>query len=718
MTIKPNLDRRATLGLMASAAALPALDAVMGLSAAEAAVKAVSPYGYLIDPWAGGYGGVPAFDKVKIADFEPAILKAMDLNRAELKAITSNKAAPDFENTIVTLELSGLALNRTLTVYSIWDGSLSSPEFQKVSEKMSPVLAAFDDEVTQNKELFARVKAVYDKKDSLKLTPEQDRLLWRTYTGFVRSGAALSAEAKTRIAAINSELASLYDKFSANQLHDEEQVTLLTKDDLAGLKDGFIASAATRAKEMGKEGQYAFANTRSAMEPFLTNSTNRAMRQKIYTAFIMRGDNPGEYDNKPLISKILKLRFERAQLLGFKTHAHWRLENAMAKNPDNAMALMESVWPAAVNRVHEEVADMQALADSEKAGITIAPWDYRFYAEKVRKARYDFDDNALKPYMQLEKLREGMFWAAGKMYGFVFEKVEGIPVFHADVTTYKVTKGGKVIGLWYFDPYARAGKRSGAWMDAYRAQSRIHGKEVITIVSNNSNFIKPVAGEVTLISWDDAETLFHEFGHAIHGLSANCTYISLSGTSVARDFVEFPSQINEHWLKTPEVLTQFCLHYKTGEPIPQALIDKLNKADKFNQGFKTVEYLSAALIDMKLHLAGGADIDPARFEKEELDKLGMPKEIVMRHRTPQFGHVFSGDGYSAGYYSYLWSDSLVADVVEHFWAKGGPFVGDTAALFQKQILSVGNTIDPAIAYRNFMGRDVDTKALMRDRGFA
>ena len=534
----------------------------------------------------------------------------------------------------------------------------------------------------------------------------------------MRSGADLDETKKKRLGDINTELATLFNKFQANQLHDEEQVTLIGAGDLDGLPDGFVKSAAARAKSLGHEGKYAVANTRSAMEPFTTFSTRRDLREKVWREYIMRGDNTGEHDNKPIISKILKLRFERAQLLGYATHAHWRLEQAMAKTPENAMKLMESVWPAAVKRVHEEVADMQALADSEKAGITIAPWDYRFYAEKVRKAKYDLDEAALKPYLQLEKLREGMFWAAGQMYGFSFEKIGGLPVFHPDVTTYKVMRDGKVIGLWYFDPYARPGKQSGAWMNAYREQSRVHGHEVITIVSNNANFIKPAPGEPLLVSWDDATTMFHEFGHALHGLNSNCTYTGLSGTNVARDFVEFPSQINEHWLPTPEVLNRFCLHYKTNEPMPAALIEKVNRAAKFNEGFKTVEYLSAALIDMKLHLAGGADIDAANFEKEELDKLGMPKEIVMRHRTPQFGHVFSGDGYSAGYYSYLWSDSLVADVVEHFEAHGGPFKGDSAARFRKTILSVGNTVDPAKAFHNFMGRDVDTQALMRQRGFA
>jgi peptidyl-dipeptidase Dcp len=344
----------------------------------------------------------------------------------------------------------------------------------------------------------------------------------------------------------------------------------------------------------------------------------------------------------------------------------------MAKTPESAMGLMEAVWKPAIAQVAIDVAAMQAIVDSEKGGFKIEPWDYRYYAEKVRKAKYDLDMNEVKPYMQLDKLREAMFWASGEVYGFQYQKVEGLPVYHEDITVYEVTRGGKHVGLWYFDPYAREGKRSGAWMNAYRTQERFKG-EITTIVSNNSNFIKGAPGEPVLISWDDATTLFHEFGHAIHGLNANATYPTVSGTNVARDYVEFPSQLNEHWLPTPQVLSKFCVHYKTGEPIPQALVDKIKAAGTFNQGFDTTEYLASALIDMKLHLAGDVDIDPDTFEREELTKLGMPKEIVMRHRTPQFGHVFSGDGYSAGYYSYLWADTLTADVAEAFKEAPGGF---------------------------------------------
>jgi peptidyl-dipeptidase Dcp len=460
------------------------------------------------------------------------------------------------------------------------------------------------------------------------------------------------------------------------------------------------------------------ANTRSSFDPFLTYATRRDLREKVWRMFVNRGDNGDKNDNNAIISEVLQLRAERAKLLGFPTHAHWRLENAMAKTPERAMELMEAVWKPAVARVKEEVADMQALADKEGAKLTIEPWDYRFYMEKVRKAKYDLDQNEIKPYLQLEKLREGMFWVAGELFGFNFTPVSNVPVYHPDVKVWEVTdkSSGRHIGLWYFDPYAREGKRSGAWMNAYRDQQRMD-KEITTIVSNNSNFVKGKPNEPVLISWDDAVTLFHEFGHALHGLSSNVTYPSLSGTNVARDYVEFPSQLLEHWLSTPEVLQKFALHYETGKPIPQGLVDKINQAATFNQGFATVEYLASALVDMKLHLAGSQKIDADKFERETLAQLGMPREIVMRHRTPQFGHVFSGDGYSAGYYSYLWSDVITADAFGAFTEGKGAYDKAVAQKLVQNIFSVGNTLDPADAYRKFRGRDPEVSALMKKRGF-
>jgi peptidyl-dipeptidase Dcp len=671
----------------------------------------------MLAKWTGPYGGVPAFDKVKVSDFKPALEAAMAKNLAEIDAITANPAAPNFDNTIAALEDSGRTLSDLYCYYGIWGSNMSSPEFQAVETEMDPKLSAFQDKITQNAALFKRIEAVYNSPDKAKLTPEQQRVLWIYYTNFVRAGAKLSPEAKARVGAINTELAGLFTKFSQNLLADENTYIELTEADLVGLPDSLKANAASNAEQRKLSGKHIIVNTRSSVDPYLTYSPVRATREKVWKAFVNRGDNGNATDNNAIIAKILKLRVERAKLLGFKTHAHWRLENSMAKTPENAMGLMEAVWTPAIAQVAIDVAAMQGIVDSEKGGFKIEPWDYRFYAEKVRKAKYDLDMNEVKPYMQLDKLREGMFWAAGQLYGFEFKKIDGVPVYQEDMTVYEVTRGGKHVGLWYFDPYAREGKRSGAWMNAYRTQERFKG-EITTIVSNNSNFIKGKPGEPVLISWDDATTLFHEFGHAIHGLNANATYPSVSGTNVARDYVEFPSQLNEHWLPTPQVLNQFATHYQTGKPIPQALVDKIKAADKFNQGFDTTEYLASALIDMKLHLAGDVDIDPDKFEREELAKLNMPKEIVMRHRTPQFGHVFSSDGYSAGYYSYLWADTLTADVAEAFQeAPGGFYDKPTAKRLYETIMSKGNSVDPVDQFRAFRGRDVKIGALMRDRGF-
>lgn len=696
---------------LASAAAT---GAAVALNPSFAMAQATNP---LLQKWTGPYGGVPAFDKVKVADFKPALEAAMAKNLAEIDAITANKAAPTFDNTIGALEDAGRTLNDVSTYYYIWGSNMSTPDFQAVEEVMDPALSAHGDKVTQNAALFARIEAVYNSPAKAKLTPEQQRVLWIYYTNFVRAGAKLSPAAKTRVGAINTELAGLYTKFSQNLLADENTWIELTDADLAGLPEGLKAAAASNAESRKLPGKFIVVNTRSSVDPFLTESPVRAAREKVWRAFVNRGDNGGATDNNVIIAKILKLRVERAKLLGYKTHAHWRLENAMAKTPENAMALMEAVWQPAIAQVAIDVADMQAIIDKEGGGFKLEPWDYRFYAEKVRKAKYDLDMNEVKPYLQLDKLREGMFWASGQLYGFEYKKLEGIPVYHEDITVYEVTRAGKHVGLWYFDPYARPGKRSGAWMNAYRTQERFKG-EITTIVSNNSNFIKGKPGEPLLISWDDATTLFHEFGHAIHGLNANATYPSVSGTNVARDYVEFPSQLNEHWLPTKEVLNQFALHYQTGKPIPQALVDKIEAAGKFGEGFGTTEYLASALIDMKLHLAGDVDIDPDKFEREELAKLNMPKEIVMRHRTPQFGHVFSGDGYSAGYYSYLWADTLTADAAEAFEEAPGKFYDKAVAKrLHDDIMSKGNTIDPVEQFRAFRGRDVKIGALMRKRGF-
>ena len=675
----------------------------------------------LLTKWEGPYGGVPPFDRVQIALFKPALEAAMAEQLAETEAIAKNTAAPDFENTIAALERTGGTLDRVSTIYGVWGSTMASPEYQAVQREMAPRLAAFSDQITQNEPLFKRIEAVYNSPAKAKLTPEQQRLTWLYYTNFVRAGARLSPEAKKRLSEINQQLAGLYTKFGQNVLAEETDQFIVLKSDaeLAGLPQSLRDAAAAAAETKKQPGTWVIMNTRSSIDPFLTYSDRRDLREKAWRMFVNRGDNGDEHDNNAIITDILQLRAERAKLLGYKTHAHWRLENAMAKTPERALELMEAVWKPSVARVHEEVADMQALADKEGAKIKIEPWDYRYYMEKVRKAKYDLDQNEVKPYLQLEKLREGIFWVAGELFNFNFTPVTNVPVAHPDIRVWEVTDktSKRHIGLWYFDPYARAGKRSGAWMNAYRSQERVNG-EITTIVSNNSNFVKGKPGEPVLISWDDATTMFHEFGHALHGLSSNVTYPSLAGTAVPRDYVEFPSQLMEHWLSTPEVLQKFALHYQTGKPIPQALVDKINKSATFNQGFATVEYLSAALVDMKLHLAGDKKIDPDAFERETLVQLGMPKEIVMRHRTPQFLHVFASDGYSAGYYSYLWSDVLTADAFGAFVEGKGPYDRTVAERLRKNVFSVGNTVDPADAYRAFRGRDPKIDALMKKRGFA
>ncbi len=674
----------------------------------------------LLEPWGGPHGGVPPFDRIKVSDFKPALEAGMKENLEEVDRIANNAASPDFSNTIEALERSGRTLSRVSTIFYVWSGVMSDKDFQAVELEMGPALSAFSDSIYQNEKLFKRIETVYMSSSKSSLTAEQRRLTWLYYNNFVRSGAKLGSNEKARLSAINQSLAVLYSKFSQNLLSDENDrfIELKSEADLTGLQPGFREAIAQAAEAKGKKGSWLILNTRSFVEPFLSSSDRRDLRESVWRMFVNRGDNGDKSDTNGIITEVLELRAERANLLGYKTHAHWRVEDAMAKTPEKTMELMEAVWKPAVARVKEEVQDMQSLADKEGAKIKIEPWDYRYYAEKVRKAKYDLDQSEIEPYLQLDKLREGMFWVAGELFGFSFKQVNGIPVYHPDVTVYEVTDkvSGRHIGLWYFDPYARDGKQSGAWMNAYREQQKLFTPNA-TIVSNNSNFVKGKPGEPVLISWDDAVTLFHEFGHALHGLNSNVTYPSLSGTNVPRDYVEFPSQILERWVLTPEVLQNYALHYKTGKPIPQELVEKIKKAATFNQGFDTVEYLASALVDMKLHLAGGAKIDPDKFERDTLAALGMPREIVMRHRTPQFGHIFSSDGYSAGYYSYLWSDVISADAFGAFTEAAGPYDKGVAKRLVLEILSKGNSVDPAEQFRNFRGRDPKIDALMKKRGF-
>ena len=673
----------------------------------------------LLKPWSGPHGGVPPFDKVTPERLNSGLEEGLKIYRAEIKKIAENPAPPTFENTIAALEHTGEEFDRVATLFEVFSSTMNSSEIQQLEREWSPKFAAISDETIQNEALFKRIDAVYQRREAAQLTAEQDRLLWLVHNRFVKKGAQLNEDDKQELSKINGRLATLYTEFGLNLLADEEneKVVLDSVEDLAGLPDSLVEAAAAEAAELDLDGKWVIRNTRSSAQPFLTYSERRDLREKVWKMWVSRGDNGGQTDNNALVTEILKLRVQRAKLLGFPTHAHWQLSDAMARNPENAMELMEKVWKPAVSRVAEEVADMEQLAAEQGEEITIEPWDYRFYAEKVRKKKYDLDAAELKPYLQLEKLLQAQFWVAEEIYGLSFSEVEGMPVYHKDVRVFEVTgQDDQHVGFWYFDPYAREGKRSGAWMSEYRTQEAFE-HQVTPIVSNNSNYIKGKPGEPVLISWDDAETMFHEFGHALHGLLSRVNYPTLAGTNVSRDFVEFPSQINEHWLSTPEVLNKFALHYKTGEPMPGELIEKVKKADTFNQGFSTVEYLASALVDMKLHLAGEKEIDARAFEKETLKELGMPSSIVMRHRIPQFAHVFSGDGYSAGYYSYLWSEVLDQDAWNAFKESGNPYDQTVADRFVKHILSAGNTQDPAKAYRDFRGKEPSIKPLLEARGF-
>lgn len=672
----------------------------------------------LLKPWPGPYGGVPPWNLVRPEDFISGFDSAMAISQQEIDQIAENPEPPTFQNTIVALERAGRALNRIQALFYVHVANLNVGPMPDIEKAVVPKLTEHADQIYQNQRLFDRIEAVYQAR--AELDSIEQRLVEDRYKTFVRRGAKLNQSDKAKLSQINTRLARLFTDFSQNVLADEQAyVTWIDDpDQLKGLPDSVVAAMAAAAQERGNSGgEWAVTNTRSSMDPFLTYADNRQLREQVWRRYYNRGDNGDEHDNNRIIAEILKLRAARAKLLGYETHAHWRMEPTMAKQPEQAMELMLKVWPMALARVEQEVADMQQIADEEGAQIKIEPWDYRYYAEKVRKAKYDLDFNEVKPYLQLDKLREAMMWASTQLYGLQYEKLSGLPVFHPDVTVWEVTDSeGNHVGLWYLDPYARTGKRSGAWMTDYRPQEHID-EPITTIVSNNSNFIKGAKGEPVLISWDDAVTLFHEFGHALHGLLSDVKYPSQSGTNVPRDYVEFPSQLNEHWLETPAVLNQFAVHYQTGEPIPATLVQKIENAKTFNQGFATTEYLASALMDMKLHLAGDRDIDPDQFERETLRELGMPAEIPMRHRTPHFMHIFSSDGYSAGYYSYLWADALTADAAEKFEAAGSFYDEATARSLYENIMSVGDTIDPAVGFRRFRGRDVDTEALLRKRGF-
>ena len=706
--------------LMAGAAALAMAAGATPAMAAETAAAAASvavPNNPLLAKWTGPYDGVPPWDQVKPELFDEAIQFAIDEQKREYDAIANNPAAPTWENTIDAGEKAGQRLGNVLTIFGVMTDNMSNDAYTALDKKWSPKLSAAFDEITLDPKLFQRVKALYDQRASLGLDAKQTRLLTRQYESFVRNGANLNPAQKAELTKYNQDLSAAFSEFNSKLLADEATFTPATEAEMAGVPQDVKDAAAAVAKAKGlPAGTYAVRNTRSAFEPVMSFGSDRAFREKVWTKFVNRGDNGDANDTNATIAKIVKLRADRAHLLGFKNHAEYRMADTMAKTPQRAMDLMMRVWKPAVQRVHEEVAEQMQFAS--KDGLKeIKPWDYLYYQEKVRKAKYDLSEDEIKPYFDQANLLKGMHWAAEQLYDLHFEENTGkVPVFNPDVRTFEVTnsKTGELVGLWYLDTFGREGKRSGAWMNTYRSRARLLNDNLV-LASNNNNFNKPEPGKPTLLSLDDATTMFHEFGHAINYLLVDVKYPSLGGSQ--RDFVEYPSQVNENWLLTRPVLEKFAINYKTGQPMPAALVDKIKKADTFNQGYATVSYLSSALVDMKLHLDPKGVVDPDAFEKKTLAEIGMPKEMVMRHRLPQFGHLFSSDAYSAGYYSYLWSETMDADTWAAFEEAGNPFDRTIADKFRKLLLSTGNETDRAEAYREFRGRDPDVTALLKRRGF-
>ena len=676
------------------------------------------PDNILLKDWPGSYDGVPPFDQVRPELFPEAFQFAIDERRHEIAAITRNRAVPTFDNVLVPLERSGRRLSRVGAVFGVMTSNMTTPEYQALQREWAPRLAAATDEIYLDPDLFQRIRAVYETRNTAGLNAQQQRLVTRTYEQFVRRGANLTPEQKQQLSAYNQELARLFAQFSEKVLADEQTFIVASEAELTGVPGDVRAAAAAAARGRGlPEGQFAIVNTRSAVDPVLMFADDRSLRERVWKAFVNRGANNDANDTNQTIREIVRVRAQRAQLLGYASHAHWQMEGTMAETPDRAEDLMRRVWPAAVARVREEVADQQAIATRLGHNITIEPWDYRYYMEKVRQERYALSQDEIKPYFELNNMINAMFHMAGELYGLHFREITGtVPVWHPDVRVWHVTrKDGTDVGLFYGDNFARSGKRSGAWATSYRSRSGLL-EDNLVLSSNNNNFTRPDQGQPALLSIDDAETLFHEFGHAIHSFLSDVYYPGLINTP--RDFVEYPSQVHENWLLTPAILNRFALHYKTGEPMPQQLVDRIEAAAQFNQGFATVEYLSSALVDMALHLRADGEVDPATFERETLAALGMPREIVMRHRLPHFNHLFSSDAYSAGYYSYLWSETMDADTWAAFEEAGNVWDPDTAGKFARYLLTTGNETDRAEAYRQFRGRDPDVDALLKKRGIS
>lgn len=663
------------------------------------------------EDWTAPFGA-PPLDKIVPEHFRPAYDRALAEHTAEIAKIAENRDPPNFDNVIVALEKSGRLLTQVDSVFGNLTSSATNEALQEIELEMAPRLSAHWSAISMHPVLFARLDAVFQQRASLGLDNESLKVLERYHLDFVRAGAQLKGEARDRLAAIGQRLAVLGAQFSQNVLGDEEDWTLpLTQEQMAGVPDSIRDAAAATAQELKVDAPFAVTLSRSSVEPMLQYADDRDLREKLYRAWTARGDNPNDRNNRAVMTEMLQLRAERANLLGYENFAQFKLADSMAGTPAKARALLEEVWEPARKRAFQERDALQALISREGSNFRLAPWDWRYYAEKMRREQYDFDEAQLKPYFQLQNLIEASFYTAHKLFGLSFRERIDMPVYHPDVQVWEVVKDDAVIGLFYGDYFARPGKQGGAWMSSFRDQEHVNG-DVLPIIINNCNFNK---SDPCLLSFDDCVTLFHEFGHALHGLLSQVRFPRLSGTNVARDFVELPSQLYEHWLEEPEVLTRFARHHQTGEPIPKPLLDKLLKARNYGQGFATVEFLASALVDMDFHTQA-PPADPLEAQAKTLERIGMPEEIAPRHAAPHFTHVFGGDGYSAGYYAYLWSEVLDADGFKAFEEAHNPFDAATAHRLYKFIYSSGGTRDFATAYRAFRGRDPHVEALLEGRG--
>lgn len=666
----------------------------------------------------GTYYEVPAFDKILNKHFVPAFKAGMEAEKREIEDIIKNPQAPDFDNTIAAMDRSGLLLAKVSNVFYNLTSANTNDSIQTIAKEIAPLLSQHRDDIRLNKALFERVKAVYDKKDQLNLTTEEATLLDKIYKQFVRGGANLAEKDKERFREINKELSLLSLQFGDNLLAETNNFKLVIdrEDDLSGLPDFVINAAADAAKNTGEDGKWVFTLHKPSLIPFLQYSDIRALRKKMLMAYANRCNQDNENDNKEILEKIAALRVERAHLLGYKTHANYILEENMAKEPDHVYKLLDQVWEAALPVAKQERTELQALIDAEGGKFKLQAWDWWYYAEKLKKQKYDLSEEELKPYFQLDNVRKGMFDVANKLYGITFTERNDIPKYHPEVVTYEVKEAdGSHIGILLMDFFPRASKESGAWMNSYRKQYKLDSKNVSPIITMVMNFSKPAGDLPSLLTFEEVSTMFHEFGHALHGLLSDCTFRTISGTSVPRDFVELPSQIMENWCSEPEVLKSYAIHYQTGEPIPDELIEKMKNAKYFNQGFATVEYTAAAYLDMDWHTLTDTSLrDAIEFENESMDEIGLIPEIIVRYRSPYFAHIFSG-GYSSGYYSYMWSEVLDADAFEAFKERG-LFDQQTARSFRDNILARGGSDDPMKLYIAFRGKEPSSEAMLRRKG--